>query len=169
MSKIDFFDDILNPDFKVNSSSLEEQSANMSIELVKTNCRSIIFRFDKQLGREYKGGVFPFFDNRKAKVCKVCDFIIFAEINNILFALVIELKRGRQQTLPQIKAGENFVDFALATVNRVNDMNFTIQKRRISIREFQRKRKTKLKDIEYDHDNHHFFDQNKFRIISFLK
>lgn len=169
MSKLALIDYVLNPDFKVNDNFLEEPSASMKVDLIQDRCQSIVFEFDKQLGREYKGGIFPFFNSTKAKVCKVCDYIIFSEYNGNLYALIIELKTSAQSTLPQIKAGECFVDYVISTVNRINDTNHTIQKRRVSIREFQRKKKTKLKEIEYDENNHHFFGQHKMRIVSFLK
>lgn len=169
MSKLELIDYVLNPNFKVNSRFLEEESASMKVELIQDNCQSIIFELDKKLGREFKGGVFPFFNTKNKNVSKVCDYIIFSEYKGNLFALVIELKSSAQSTLPQIKAGECFVDYIISTVNRINNSNYTIQKRRVSIKEIQRKKKTKLKDIEYDENNHHAFDQNKMRIVSFLK
>ena len=169
MSKLAFIDYVLNPYFKINDNYLEELSVPMKIDLIKEGCQSIVFQFDKPLGREYKGGRFPFFDSTNSDVCTACDYIIFSEYKNELFALVIELKKSKKGTIPQIEAGECFVDYLISTVNRINKTNYTIKKRKISIREFQRKRKTKLKEMEYDVNNHHFFDQNKMRIISFLK
>lgn len=169
MSKLSLIDYVLNTDFKINDNYLEELSVRMKIDLIKDGCQSIVFQLDKQLGREYKGGRFPFFDSTNSDVCTACDYIIFSEYKNELFALVIELKKSSRGTLPQIKAGECFVDYVISTVNRINKTNHSITKRRISIREFERKRKTKLKEVEYDAENHHFFDQNKMRIISFLK
>jgi len=169
MHKIELIDYVLNPIFKVNDNFLEEPDSSMKIGLYKGNCQSIVFKFDKKLGKEYKGGIFPFFNNHNSGTCKVCDYIIFSEYKNLLYSLIIELKRGQTSTLPQIKAGECFVDYVISTVNRLNNTSYTIEKRRISIREFERKRKTKMRDIEYDNDNHHFFDQNIFRIVTFLK
>ncbi len=169
MSKIELVDYVLNPNFKIIGNLLEEKDSSMKIDLIKERCQSIVFQFDKKLGRSYKGGIFPFFNSQNSNITKVCDYIIFSEYNNSLYSLVIELKKGKSSTMPQIKAGECFVDYVISTVNRINNSNHTIQKRRISIREFERKRKTKLKDIEYDENNHHFFDQNKFRIVAFLK
>lgn len=171
MSKISLIDNVLNPYFKYNDSVLKEENDNvsMSVDLIKNNCRTIIFELDKKLGKEYKGGIFPFFNSGNSKVCKVCDYIIFAEYKNELYALIIELKKSVRGTLPQIKAGECFVDYVISTVNRINNTNHTIIKRRITIQEFKRKRKTKEKDIEYNSENHHFFDQDKMRIVAFLK
>lgn len=169
MNKIEHIDYVLNPDFKINSTELREDSASMQIELIKDHCLSIIFQLDKQLDISYRGGLYPFFNSRNRDVCKACDYIIFAESNNTLYALIIELKKGQNDTKPQLKAGSCFVDYVLATVNRIHNTNYSIHKRFISIREYQRKRKTKLKEIEYDRNNHHSFEQNKLRILSFLK
>lgn len=169
MSKIERIDYVLNPDFKINSTELIEQNTSMQIELIKDRCLSIIFQLDKQLGANYRGGIYPFFNSRNSGVCKVCDYIIFAESNNDIYSLIIELKTGDKDTMPQLRAGECFVDFVIATVNRIYKTNYSINKRFVSIREFERKRKTKLRDIEYDENNHHFFEQNKLRIYTFLK
>jgi len=169
MSKIQLINDVLSPHFKSEEPNLAEESTSMSIELVKDRCTSIVFKLDKQLSSEYKGGIFPFFDRTKSKVCKVCDYIIFAEFKNTLFALIIELKKGNQDTGPQLKAGECFAQFVIATVNRVNNSNYQLEMRKVSIKEYRRKRKTKIRDIEYDSKGHHVFDQQKLRVVSFLK
>jgi hypothetical protein len=169
MGKIQLIDYVLNPNFIVHDNFLEEEQTSMKIELIKDNCQIIIFQLDKKLGREYKGGVFPFFNSQNRDITKVCDYIIFAEYKNNLYSLIIELKKGKSSTLPQINAGECFVDFVISTLNRVNNTNYIIHKRKISIREFNRKRNTKVKDIEYDENFHHFFKQNKFKVIAFLK
>ena len=92
MSKLALIDYILNPDFKVNDNFLEEPSVSMKVDLIQDRCQSIVFEFDKQLGREYKGGLFPFFNSTKAKVCKVCDYIIFSEYDGNLYALIMIMK-----------------------------------------------------------------------------
>lgn len=169
MSKIDKIDNVLNPVFKWMNNELTEEQASMSIKLIPGNCRYIIFQLDKSLGRQYRGGIFPFFNSSNEKVCTVCDYIIFAEFKKSLYALIIELKTSDQNTLRQLNAGECFVDFVISTVNRVNNTNFSINKRKITIKEFKRKRKPKLQDISYDNNYHHFFEQDKLRIISYLK
>lgn len=168
MSNLTLIDNVLNSDFKNKYNTLEEVSANMSIDCVTENCQSFIYNFDIELDKTFKGGFFPFFSDNK-KVKKRCDYIIFSEFNGQLFALIIELKAGRQGAMPQLNAGECFVDYVINTVNRINKTSLTIEKRKISIREFKRKKKTKLKEIKYDKDNHHFFEQHKFRIVSYLK
>lgn len=169
MSNLPLINDLLNNSFKYDENHLYEEQTNMLINLDKKGCISFIFQFDKQLGKDYKGGIFPFFNTQKQGLCKVCDYLIFSEINKKLFALIIELKLGKQSTSAQLNAGECFIDFIKVTSQRVYKKNIDINVRKISIREFERKRKTKIRDIEYDENNHHFFDQDKFVIRSFLK
>ena len=117
MSWLEDIDYVLNPDFFDTTNELVEESAGMRIQIIKSGCKSLLFKLDKQLGREFRGGIFPFFNSGNQNVCKVCDYILFAEKNNQIFVLIIELKRGRNATLPQLKAGECFVDFIASTVN----------------------------------------------------
>lgn len=169
MSFLTELDHILNPEFIWSNAFFEEESASMKVELVNDGCTSLIFQLDKPLDRRYRGGLYPFFNNGNANVCKACDYIIFSEYKGTQYALIIEMKKGNQSTSEQIKAGMNFVDFVISTVNRVHSKNYQIVKRRISIKEVKRKRKTKIKDIDYDGNSHHLFEQNKFRTVAFLK
>lgn len=169
MSNINYFKNIFNEDFIYNESALSEPKENMSIELIKNGCVSFVFQFDKQLDKEYKGGLYPFFNRGESKVFKVCDYIIFSELKGKIYALVIELKKGKDATQPQLNAGVTFSNFVLNTVNRVYGKNFNLTIRKISIREYKRKSKTKIKDIEYDSLNTHMFENKDFRIQAFLK
>lgn len=159
---------ILNQDFIWNNSYLEEQSANMKIVLRNDGCQVLTFKLDKQLTKEFKGGVFPFFSKNKY-VCTVCDYIIFSENNGEYFAIVIELKKGKQSTTEQLNAGINFVKFVVSTVNRVKKRNYSVKLRKVSIKDTFRKRKTKIKDISYDSNSHHLFTQEIFYSLAFLK
>lgn len=160
---------ILNQDFVWNNSFFEEQSADMRIDVSNDGCQSIIFQLDKQLDTRYRGGLYPFFNNGNSNVCKACDYIVFSEYQGSQYALVVEMKRGNHSTSEQLKAGISFVDFVISTVNRVHRTNYSVNKRRISIKEVRRKRKTKIKDISYDNHGHHSFEQNIFRTVAFLK
>lgn len=168
MSNLELIDNVLNEQFKNKTNYLEEKAVNMKIKCDTSCCRSFIFKFDIQLDRSYKGGFFPFFSNSKG-VNKRCDYIIFSEIQGKLFALIIELKAGTKGSMPQLNAGECFVDYVINTVNRVNNKSLAIEKRKISIRNFRTKRYTRVRDVKYDQHNHHTFQQTTFRIHSFLK
>lgn len=155
MSKLNLMNDILNDSFRETKGFLEEKSV-MTIDLDKRGCKTVlIYRFDKQLGKEYKGGLFPFFAKRP-KVCIICDYIIFVEKQSKLYALVVELKEGRgSNAMSQLKAAECFVNYAIATMNRINHTNIDIEIKKINIREFQpKKRNTKMKTVIYDNDNY---------------
>lgn len=169
MSKLEYFRNVLSEDFITGETFLAEPKVNMRVDLIKTGCKSFIFNFDKQLGREYKGGMFPFFNSGEKGVCKVCDYIIFAEKAGEMYSLVIELKKGKEGTNPQLKAGECFASYVNTTVNRVYKKDFNLIIRKVSIKEFKRKNRTKIQDIEYNEHNIHEFCEDKFRLQVFLK
>lgn len=169
MKKINYFKNVFNENFIYNESALTEPKENMSVSLIKDGCVSFVFQFDKKLNREYKGGLYPFFNRGESNVFKVCDFIIFSEKKGKVYALVIELKTGKDAIQPQLNAGVTFSDFVLNTVNRVYKKNFELIVRKIAIKEYKRKNRTKIKDIEYDNLNTHMFKNKDFRIQAFLK
>ncbi|VTQ01793.1 hypothetical protein [Sphingobacterium daejeonense] len=163
------FQEIINPLFVHQENNFNEISAGMKIEIDRRGCKSLVIKPDVELGKEYKGGIFPFFNNKKSGVCKICDYLIFGLENNKIYAILIELKKGDRNTMPQLKAAENFLNFIISTANRLEGKNINVITRKVSIKEIKRKPKTKIKDIEYDSHNHHIFEQNKFHIRSFLK
>jgi len=169
MSNLDYFRNVLSNEFIVNESYLAEAGENMRVDLVKDGCNSFLFNLDKKLGREYKGGIFPFFNSGEPKVCKVCDYIIFAEKAGLVYSLIIELKKGNVGPNPQLIAGECFVSYINLTVNRVYKKDFNLTIRKVSIKEFKRKNRTKIREIDYDENNTHEFSEKKFRIQAFLK
>ena len=168
MSKLKLINNILHSDFVAPNLKLEEPAASMSIDVDKRGCNAVLYKFDKLLGRDYKGGLFPFFAKNKG-VCKSCDYIIFAEQNSKITVLVVELKKGSQQTFPQLKAAECFVKYIIDTLNRINGMNLEVEIKKVSIHEIRlKKRSTKPKEIVFDQMNHCIFQNNKFYISSFL-
>ncbi len=75
----------------------------------------------------------PFFSKVKgAQSC--CDYLLFAEQGGQLHVLVIELKKGRESVTAQIAAGIGLMEYIVATLNRVYDLNITPAIYRISIR-----------------------------------
>ena len=161
--------DVLEEDFKAKNNALEEESVAMKIPIDARGCKILAYKFDKELGAAYKGGLFPFFKKNKG-VCSVCDYLIFAERNKELYVLVVELKKGRAQTLPQLRAGECLADYIIATANRLTNKELKPIIRRISVKEFQiRKKRTKMEEVEYDEHNHSFLTSNRFHVIAYLK
>lgn len=169
MSNLDHISSVLHNDFLSNErSALEEKSAKMKININSSGCRFILYKYDKDLKRDYKGGLFPFFAKIK-NVCCICDYILFAEFKNKLFVLIIELKKGKEPTLPQLKAAKNFVDYIINTINRVNGISIEPEIRLISIHEYKMpKRSIKDRGISYDDDRHCQFNQSIFEIRKFL-
>jgi hypothetical protein len=160
--------DILESDFCHNDTTvLEEESASMKVELNKRGSKILIYKFDKQLNKDFKGGLFPFLAKNKG-VCSICDYIIFVEKNNNFYALIIELKKGKSSPKPQLIAAECFVNYIIATMNRVNKINSNIIIRKIGIHESRRKWNTKMKEVEFDENNYYEFRSRTFRINAFL-
>lgn len=161
--------DILSIEFLFEGNALEEIEIGMHRDLIKSGCRCLIYNFDKNLSKEYKGGFFPFFKRETPKVCSMCDYTIFAENNHQLYVLLVELKKSNQSTFPQLKAGETFVKFILNTVKRINDINISPQIRYISIKEIKTSKKTtKEKGVVYDDNNHYETTSMKFWVKEFL-
>ena len=159
---------ILHDDFKCKGKKFEEAEAGMKIDLDTEGCQCIIYKYDKKLGKQYKGGLFPFFA-KKEGVCKISDYIVFAERNHKLYCLVIELKRGKSQTLPQLKAAKEFVRYVVNTLNRVNGKSYNPIIRLISIHEINiRKKKTQVTSIQYDANSHYNVKSNIFSLKYYL-
>ena len=171
MSKLSEIDTIINPFFKAeNENLLEEKQENMKIEIKNENQRFLLFNFDKNLKKsEYPRGLFPFFNKSEAGVTSMCDYILFAEYKGELFALLIELKKGKENTTLQLNAGKIFVRFIIETLNRVDNFKIDPKIRMISIRERHKKPQQKQKEVEYDNLGFHTFMNKDFKIKSYLK
>lgn len=169
MSKLSLINSILHSDFLCDRiTELQEKDAGMSVSINATGCQYLLYKYDKELKREYKGGLFPFFA-KEAGVCSVCDYILFAERSGKLYALIIELKKGKKPTLPQLNAAKCFVDFIISTLNRVKGISLNPEIRLISIHEYNvHKKSIKDRGVQYDKDGHYQFKQSKFEIKKFL-
>lgn len=168
MSILSEIADILHEDFKCKVNYFEEKDAKMKIDIDSNGCQCLIYKYDKNLSKEYKGGLFPFFA-KNAGVCKVSDYIVFAERNKALFCILVELKRGRSQTFPQLKAAKEFVNFVINTVNRVKGKTYKPIIRLVSIHELKiRKKKTMARTVDYDQDSHFVMSSNQFVLKYFL-
>ena len=168
MSKLDLINSILHGDFSCTDNVLEEPSAGMKISITSIGCRFLLYKFDKTMKKEYKGGLFPFFA-KNAKVCSICDYILFSEFNGKLFVLILELKKGKNKTRPQLEAAKCFVNYIISTLNRVNNMSISPEIRLISIHEYKIKKKpVGDRGVVYDKEGYYQFKQSKFEIRKFL-
>lgn len=159
---------ILHNNFKCKKNYFEEEDAKMLLPIKPEGCQFILYKFDKNLGKEYKGGLFPFFAKNK-DVCKISDYILFAEKGGTLYILVIEMKRGNEQTLPQLKAALAFTKYIVETVNRVKGANYKPEIRLISIHNYKiRKKKTKENGVKYNKFNHCDVTSANFNVKLYL-
>lgn len=168
MTTFDEINNILHEDFKCKNFVFEEETNGMKVEIDNSGCKCAIYKYDKNLNKQYKGGLFPFFAKTKG-VCSISDYIVFAEKNHKLYCLLVELKRGRSSTFPQLKASKEFVKFIINTLNRVYNKSYSPIIRLISIHEIRlRKKSTQERMIKYDENSHHDVKSNKFVIKYFL-
>lgn len=157
-NNLHYFRNVLENGFIHHSEFLEEPQANMRVQMDKAGCTSFVFNLDKKLPKQsFRGGLFPFFNPGEPKVSKACDYLIFMEVEAAVFCLVVELKKGSKSCEPQLLAGECFARYVEATVNRVYNTQINLNVRKIAIKQFKRKYKTKYKGIEYNAQNTHEF------------
>lgn len=146
-----------------------KQPFNMNIDIDCNGCVSKIYKYDKELKREFKGGLFPFFA-KKAGVCQICDYIIFAEARGEHYVIIAELKRGDTNTRPQLEAAKEFAKFIIATTNRIHKKSYDPIFRYISIHEINiRKRGTCEKGIQYDSHSHCEIKSDRIKLKLLLK
>ena len=159
---------ILHDDFKCERVYFEEKEAGMKIDVDCDGCQCLVYKYDKKLDRQYKGGLFPFFAKNEG-VCKVSDYIVFAERQGLLYCIIIELKRGASQTFPQLLAAKEFVKYIIATLNRVKKTSYTPIIRLVSIHGINiRKKKTQTSGVKYDEHSHCVVKSNRFIMKMYL-
>lgn len=61
MSILSDIANVLHVDFKCRANYFEEKDADMKIDIDANGCQYLIYKYDKKLGKEFKGGLFPFF------------------------------------------------------------------------------------------------------------
>lgn len=168
-NKLNYVSNILDDYFKEdNISKLVESQQNMSVDFISDNHKFLSFSFDKKLStKEFPKGMFPFFNRGEPGVCAFCDYIIFTEKAGQLFILLIELKKGKDNVTKQLNAGKCFVEYVIATINRVYGLNIDPQIRQISIRDRFIKPRQKQKVVEYQ-NNFFTFSDSKFWLKKYL-
>lgn len=160
--------DIIEKQFENRDKRLSEPEADMTINVITDGCQCAIYSFDKKLGKEYKGGIFPFFA-KKEKVNKINDYTIFAEYKGRLYCLIIELKKSKCQTFPQLRAGHEFAKFIIGTVNRINKTKYEPIYRFISIKDVLiLKKRTKAEPVKYDANFHCILRSQRLEVRSYL-
>ncbi|MGJ1366324.1 hypothetical protein [Sphingobacterium spiritivorum] len=168
-NSIGLISNILDPFFKEEDiSQLKEEKEKMFIDFVSDNQRFLSFSLDKELSREdFPKGLFPFFNRGEPKLCSFCDYLVFTEYKGRLFILLIELKKGKENVTKQLNAAQCFVEYLIATVNRVYNVKLSPQIRQISIRARHIKPRQRQKEIRYE-DDFHTFQDSKFWLKKYL-
>lgn len=138
----------------------------MDIPIKNDGLSYLSYKYDKEL-TGYRGGLFPFFAQNKG-VQRICDYILFTEKGNRFYALMFELKRGKDNTRKQLEASKCLVNYIISTVIRVKKVPIEPQLRCISISEFKRiKKGTREKPVQYE-NGFTEFKGNTFRLKSYL-
>lgn len=165
---VDDISEILHQDFFCKEGCFKEKSAKMQIDVSSAGCRSAIYKYDKELNRAYKGGLFPFFAKNK-DVCKICDYIVFAERGGSQYIILIEMKKGKESTKKQLLAAEVFVQYVIGTLNRVKKVEYEPIIRKVSIHgDRVRKKRIKEYGVKYDEHSHYECMSKFFCLKSYL-
>jgi|WetSurMetagenome_2_1015567.scaffolds.fasta_scaffold15436_5 hypothetical protein len=169
MSKLDDIQYVLSSDFFAPDKNkfLERQSSFiMEVPIKNDGLPYLSYKYDKNL-KGYKGGLFPFLAQNKG-VQRISDYVIFAEKGSQLYILVVELKKGKENTIKQLDAAKHFVEYIVKTTIRVKQNSISPQIRCISISDNKRIRKgTMEKPVQYQ-DNYAEFKGKVFRLKTFL-
>lgn len=156
--------------FAYSSNILEEKKAGMQLPFITTGTNSLTYQFDKDLDRStYPKGLFPFF-NMISGAHSICDYVVFTQHKNKIFCLCIELKSGKQQTSPQLKAGNCLAHFIVSTINRINKVSLNVEFRFVSIHDknIVRKGTTRCNPVVYDGNGFIDFKGSSFILLEFL-
>lgn len=168
MAFVEDIGEILHQNFSCKPNRFEERGVNMCIEVDHTGCKSIVYKYDKKLGREYKGGLFPFFAKNQ-DVCKICDYMVFAEREGRQYVILVELKKGSENTMKQLLAAELFAEYAVGTLNRVKSTGYKPTIRKVSIHGNRVRRKgTKEYGVKYDEQSHYICMSKYFCLKLYL-
>ena len=127
-----------------------------------SECAYRVYRFDPN-----KTDIFPFFSKEKGtNIRDICDFFLFVELNQKLYALIIEHKSGSGSSTRQLNASKCFIDYILSTAKRIgrnNDCN--IIKVRLHI---LKKNLNKISKPKYEKDVLCYFWQD-FRVKTIIE
>lgn len=163
--------DLIQPQFfkKGNSFSEINDGVDMNIPIKAGSLKYSLLSFDISIPRG-EVGLFPYF-KKKEGVYKMCDYVIFCKHQNCLYVLLIELKKGSEQVMPQLAAGECLARFIVGTLNRLEKKKYSAIFRKIAVRNIHLRRKptTQVCDVTYDSKGFCTFKGSSFYLLEFLK
>lgn len=159
---------LLTPEFRNQKSCLEETQEDMTIPIINDGVSYLSYSYDKTIKGKVND-ILPFLAKNK-NVHSMCDYILFCKEKKKLFILLIELKKGSNEVMTQLKAGKCFAQFIISTLNRVEKLNIKPEIRLISIRNnnILKKGASHCKRVEYDKECFHSFHGKRFYIKEFL-
>lgn len=150
---------ILNDYYVINQKKIEESSAAMEVPIQPDGVQYILYSFDWNYAKNMTvSRLFPFF-NTIQSAQSMCDYCLFGVYNKNLFVLLIELKKGDDKVMTQLKAGETFAKFVVDSVNRIYNKNLKPIYRFISVRDKNlTKMTTRMENVSYDKNNLYTFE-----------
>jgi len=158
---------VINTKFKVDNLNVLIEPQVMSVVLTghPKNTPLTLYRFDPN-----KENIFPFFE-KGMELRIICDYILLADYNEVLYVLLIELKKGNEPAKKQLNATEEFMLYIIASALRIKKEidRDKIYIRKIRISECRRTRKTKIGNIEYDENNYIDYPWSELHIRALLK
>lgn len=159
---------LLTSEFRNEVKCLEEPQEKMVVPIIGDGVSFLSYSYDKRINGKQKN-ILPFF-NKNKDIHTMCDYILFCYDNNKLFILLIELKKGKNEVMTQLKAGSCFAQFIISTLNRVEKLNIKPEIRLISIRNnnIAKKGTSHCRGVQYDPNNFHTFQGRNFFIKEFL-
>lgn len=138
---------------------LEEKKTNTKIQL-STDGAYLQYDFEK-----ITQPLFPFFENTSdvRGLNAIADKVVFSEDKNgNVWAFIIELKLGKGNPDKQIHSTKQFIEYILASVNRVRKTNYKINIRGLGYSKNNRPT-TKIKN-PYNNNGISYFTGNKLNL-----
>lgn len=144
--------DILYKPLPKEQAVLKEDGVMRPIPLLKSGINYRLFSFDKKYRRgQCPNRLFTFFSTITGAQT-MCDYCLVGVKKGKLFVLLFELKKGDEQVMDQLKAGEVFAKFIISSVNRINGWSVQPEIRFISVRASNvlLKSTTRISPVSYD-------------------
>ncbi len=119
--------EIINPKFKYSPESgsyklKELKIPEYPVTIIKTDGQTACYTFDVE-GQD----IFPFFQNNKEGLKKVCDYILVCIHKDKAYVFLCELKsKDLKKAMKQLKAAKIFVEFLVATARRYKREKFPV-------------------------------------------
>lgn len=173
MSELDKLRKAFNQKCHFTESSLKEvfdDGTAMTRRICDNEYKHFIVRLETQQMPPW----FPFFQ-KESGLNEICDYIIFVELADEVYVLLVEMKKGEESPKSQLCYTENFIKFIIRRMALHNwlrpDKPYRIRKIGLTDRP-QPKNLTKMTKENfphYDDDNYYKgYDETRFNLSKFL-